>query len=510
MRKNKLINQQKDFTILALDDDPIMTVTLQSYFQTSGYQVDIENNPESAIERVRCQHYDILLLDFLMSPICGDEVVSKIREFNKDIYIILLTGHKSLAPPIKTIRELDIQGYYEKSDRFDQLELLVESCVKSIRQMRVINGYQKRLSQMVEKLPDIYRMRPINDLAREILEFTRLALGFEQGFLYLDAGAINRLLSGKAGIALLPELFYGTGRYEDARESAAGSFKRLYGGESQNPEDSPCSGLVALPLADSANRAFGLIGVDLNSSTEPDARQLFEIYAKQAAASISNVLLHTVLDEKNQELLRANSRLNDSYLDVISALRLIVDSKDIYTRGHSDRVSYYAVKLAEAMGRDSAFIERVRVAGLFHDVGKLSVPDSILLKPTGLSVEEFAEIKKHPAKGAEILSAITMFRDIVAIVEQHHERWDGKGYPKGLAGEAILEEARLITIADAFDAMTSHRRYRCNLTLEQAVDQLRQGRGTQFYAEAVDAFLKVLDSYEDMRRELDWTFHTDK
>ena len=135
MRKNRR-TLHKDFRILTLDDDVIMTSTLQAYFQRSGYYVDVINDPYLAIKRVREGNYDILLLDFLMTPICGDQVVEEIRKFDKDIYIILLTGHKSMAPPIKTIRELDIQGYYEKSDRFDQLELLVESCVKSISQMR--------------------------------------------------------------------------------------------------------------------------------------------------------------------------------------------------------------------------------------------------------------------------------------------------------------------------------------------------------------------------------------
>ena len=124
MRKNKASSPDKEFSILTLDDDKIMTLTLQSYFQALGFHVDMENDPYAAIERIREGHYDILLLDFLMNPINGDEVVRQVRKFNKDLFIILLTGHKSMAPPLKTIRELDIQGYYEKSDRFDQLELL--------------------------------------------------------------------------------------------------------------------------------------------------------------------------------------------------------------------------------------------------------------------------------------------------------------------------------------------------------------------------------------------------
>lgn len=156
MRKNRALAPQSDCSILAVDDDPIMTLSLQSYFQAAGYHVDVENDPVNAIQRVREGHYDILLLDFLMMPISGDQVVEQIRQFNDELYIILLTGHKSMAPPIKTIRELAIQGYYEKSDRFDQLELLVESCVKSIRQMRTIRSYQQGLDKILYVMPHIY------------------------------------------------------------------------------------------------------------------------------------------------------------------------------------------------------------------------------------------------------------------------------------------------------------------------------------------------------------------
>ena len=166
MRKNRIGKQerQQQYTILALDDDRIMTETLQSYFENSGFRVDIENDPYAAIERVRRGQYDILLLDFLMDPICGDEVVAQIRAFNQELFIILLTGHKSMAPPIRTIRELDIQGYYEKSDRFDQLELLVESCVKSIDQMRTIRKYRDGLQDILDSTPLLYQLQPLSSL----------------------------------------------------------------------------------------------------------------------------------------------------------------------------------------------------------------------------------------------------------------------------------------------------------------------------------------------------------
>lgn len=334
MRQHKQTAEETPFSILTVDDDPIMTSTIQAYFQRSGYQVDVENDPRQAVERVRAGHYDILLLDFLMTPICGDQVVEQVRTFNQDIFIILLTGHKSMAPPIKTIRALDIQGYYEKSDRFDQLELLVESCAKSIRQMRTVREYRDKL-----------------DLAYR--------------------------------------------------------------------------------------------------------------------------------------------RLQDGYIEVVDTLRRIVDAKDTYTKGHSDRVSYYAAALARHMGRDEAYCEQVRMAGLFHDVGKLSIPDRILLKDGKLTDEEYAVIQTHPRNGVEILSALSQFRPILPGVLSHHERYGGGGYPEGLRGTDIPEMARIIAVADSFDAMTSDRQYRKSLGFRYAMEELERGCGTQFDPEIARAFLAM-------------------
>jgi len=187
MRQGKRMTKRNTFSILTVDDDPIMTSTLQAYFQRSGYLVDTENDPSKAVERVRNGRYDILLLDFLMIPICGDQVVEQIRRFNKEIYIILLTGHKSMAPPIKTIRELEIQGYFEKSDRFDQLELLVESCVKSIRQMRTIQEYQHGLSAILDILPRIYHLQAAEKLAESIMEGVREITRSEDVFVGINS-----------------------------------------------------------------------------------------------------------------------------------------------------------------------------------------------------------------------------------------------------------------------------------------------------------------------------------
>ncbi|NLF35388.1 MAG: DUF3369 domain-containing protein, partial [Clostridiales bacterium] len=425
MRQGQIAQHQNNFSILTLDDDPIMTSTLQAYFQRSGYHVDVENDPHLAIELVRNGSYDILLLDFLMTPICGDQVVAQIRAFNQEIFIILLTGHKSMAPPIKTIRGFDIQGYYEKSDRFDQLELLVESCVKSIQQIRTIRSYQHGLAAIVEELPTIYSLQSMAQIADRILLAITSILQPAHAFFTLDptlfglctpdpSSGPSKCLLRRAGTA-----------FTDARIL---ELVRQFQGGSRTAGLRDDNFLVA-PVLNERGVCVGLLGVAFEEPPKFEQMQLLDLFAKQIAAAFRNAILHSLVNAKNDELTRAYNDLHDSYLEMVSVMRLMVDAKDIYTRGHSDRVSYYAVKIAERMGKDAAYCERLRVAGLFHDVGKLSISDAILLKREPLTRTECRVIKAHSARGADILSAISKFCDIVPIVRGHHERYGGGGYP---------------------------------------------------------------------------------
>jgi len=328
MRKSKA-KLPVQISILTVDDDPIITSTIKNYFERSGYDVDIENDPVAAIERVRNGKYDIMLLDFLMSPICGDQVVEEIRKFNKDLFIVLLTGHKSMAPPVKTIRQLDIQGYYEKDDRFDQLELWVESCVKSIKQLRTIRADQEDISK--------------------------------------------------------------------------------------------------------------------------------------------------------------------AYMQTIDTLRYVVETRDSETRGHSERVSRLAAAIAEEMGLGIDDVEMIRTAGLFHDIGKVGVPDSILLKNGPLTSDEFGQIKQHPSVGEKMLSTYSPFSKLLPIVRGHHERLDGRGYPDGLVDAEICIGAKVIAVADSFDAMVSNRTYRKGLGIDKATDELLKCKGGQFDPDVVDAFFRLMN-----------------
>lgn len=340
MRKNSHTTINSQYKIIAVDDEVGILDSLNVFLSKAGYSFVGVTNPLEAIEKVRNEHFDLMLLDFLMTPIHGDQVVEEIRKFNKDLYILLLTGHKDFAPPLETIKRLDIQGYCEKSDKFDQLLLLIESGIKSIAQMK-----------MIKKI--------------------------------------------------------------------------------------------------------------------------------------------------NAELKDTYEQLENAYMESIEVLRQTVDAKDPYTRGHSDRVADYSVLIGKHMGLSEKDLKTLKIGGLFHDIGKIGVPDHILLKPGKLTDDEYSEIKNHPSIGAHILSTATIFADLIPVVKHHHERYDGFGYPGKLKGSDIPFLARIAAVADTYDAMTSRRPYRDALPLDVVKAEIEKCSGTQFDPEIAKVFLDLLENHYD-------------
>ena len=187
-------------------------------------------------------------------------------------------------------------------------------------------------------------------------------------------------------------------------------------------------------------------------------------------------------------------KLEKAYLESIETLRFTVEAKDTYTRGHSDRVSEYSVLLGQKLNLSVEEINTLKIGGLFHDIGKIGVPDSILLKNSKLTDDEYSEIKNHPTIGAHILSNATIFKDVIPVVKHHHERFDGNGYPAKLKGLEIPYLARIAAVADAFDAMTSRRTYRDSMDLDFVKTEIEKCKGTQFDPNCADAFLDILNN----------------
>ena len=188
------------------------------------------------------------------------------------------------------------------------------------------------------------------------------------------------------------------------------------------------------------------------------------------------------------------AQLQHANLATVTALAAAVDAKDPYTRGHSQRVSAYAGVLARDMHLPSDVVARVELAGLLHDVGKIGVPDAILAKPSDLTPQEYVTIKHHSLIGERMLASVPFLQEILPAVRHHHERWDGHGYPDGLAAERIPLDAAILAVADALDAITSSRTYRAAQDWEEAHNRIQRGAGTQFHPGVVEAFESSLAS----------------
>ena len=200
------------------------------------------------------------------------------------------------------------------------------------------------------------------------------------------------------------------------------------------------------------------------------------------------------VSQRTHDLETAHRRLEDAYLETVTSLVEAMSAKDTYLFGHSHNVATYARAIAEEAGLPKERVERLAHACELHDLGKIAVPDTILMNPGPLTHDEFEIVKRHPVWGARILEPLTFMKDITEMVHQEHERWDGTGYPQALKGEQIRLEARIIAVADTLDAMISDRPYRQRSSLEQAAQELARCAGTQFDPKVVEAALRAIRS----------------
>jgi len=220
----------------------------------------------------------------------------------------------------------------------------------------------------------------------------------------------------------------------------------------------------------------------------PDEREMLLGYAQTTAVALQKLIL------------RENVERN--LVDTITAFVNAIESKDRYLKGHSSRVALYAAEIAQTLGMTADMVEVVRRGAMLHDLGKLSIMDTILRKPDRLTPDEFAIIKSHPAVGAKILEPLRFLSRETCAVRHHHERFDGTGYPDGLRGEDIPLVARVVTVADVFDAITSNRPYRTALPLDAAREEIARGCGTHFDPIVAEAFLRIpLAKLEEITRD---------
>jgi len=381
---------------------------------------------------------------------------------------------------------------YEKEDVFDDndLELLTTIAgqtavvIENVRQYRALRERVEELELLFEIGQSIVSVLDLNSVLDQIVNMLRRKFGHEKVAICLIDEPTNELYIK----VLLPP----TERFEKVRlkigEGITGyvaqTKKTYYAPDVKKDihyiEYAPTSrSEIAVPLK-VGDRVIGVLNVEadlVDAFSREDIRML-ESVSHQAAIAIENARLYESLEE--------------SYFDTIRALVSAMEAKDAYTRGHSERVRELSLKIAESMGLTTEEIKMINYAGFLHDIGKIGISDTLLSKVEPLTEEEYEKIRLHPVIGNNMIKHVEFLTDVSSIIRHEHEKYDGTGYPDRLKGEDIPLGARIIAVADAYDAMTTDRPYRKALTHDEAINRLKKASGTQFDPKIVATILHIL------------------
>jgi putative nucleotidyltransferase with HDIG domain len=461
--------------ILVVEDDAHIRTYCQRLLRIS-YEVDVAEDGAQALERLSASSYDLVLTDMQMPVLSGIQLLQQIRQQHPETDTVILTAYATVDTAREALK-LGALDYLSKPIESDQLERTIRTCLEL-----------RRVRQEKERLSDLVFMYQFSQLIATSLD---VETQVEQIVEFLwqrfapESLALSVLLPDEDRLHLLAART-GAGWVEQPRcaplpaDCDAGELLathlRLADGAGAG-DDERFAGL----LLRTHDRPVGYLHLARRPEQPPfDAgeRRLLAIFAGQVAASLDNARLYQALKDQNRQ--------------TIEALAEAIEARDAHTYGHSRQVAHYAVALARELGLAPERVELLDYAGLLHDVGKIGIRDYILLKPGRLDDEEYAVMQGHPRIGVKIIERVCGLRATLPIIEAHHERWDGKGYPHGLRGEEIPLEARILSVADAFEAMTADRAYRPAMPFDEAIEILLRGRGYAWDAALVDQFVALL------------------
>jgi len=474
--------------ILVIDDEEFILQLAQEILPRANYEIETVSDGNKGLELLETEKFDLLLTDIRMPDISGLDVIRHVRARNKEMPIVIITGHGTLDTAINAMR-LGAQGFLLKPFTPEELRSAVAEALEKTRLLNE-NIRMRALMPLFEVSKEIISETDTKRLVRLIIDIAVQEAGADKALLaFMDEE------SGKLELKVCHGL---SSHFEkDFREHysekltaltlkgsppfliTAGS--ELPSGIEEMSKSEEISSGICMPLSMRGN-VIGLLCICRISSdhlfTQSDM-ELLSVLSGQAAAAIENARLY--------------EKLEQSYLSMIVTLSAVVEARDLYTDKHMKDIAEYSVEIAQKLNLSDREVENIKKAALLHDLGKICVPDHILMKPDKLSDEELAIIKKHPEDGAKIIGPVEPLKHAKEIIRYHQECFDGSGYPDGLKGENIPLGARIIGVADAFGAMTTDRPYRKALSVAEAVKELKKFSGTQFDPHIVEIFLSMLE-----------------
>jgi putative nucleotidyltransferase with HDIG domain len=500
--------------ILIIDDDLLMCKMLEDTLKEKDYNVATAQTGSEGIKKAHDTQYDVIFTDLMLPDMEGTQILEEIKKHDPDAIVIIITAFGTLQTAQKAIRS-GAYDYITKPFDLTDITSLVHRAVIS-RKLNVTNRellkmheYTVNLEAEVEKRAKeinllskvrvaISTSLDLDEVLNSIVDEVMKNMGLEIcSILLLDES--TQTLTIRCARGINEDVIKNTKIKIGERISGwvvKHSQPVLITDIEQDPRFSRRSqeqyynrSLISVPLK-FKDKTTGVLNINNKISKQPftkDDLRVIEGIAQEASVAIENARLY-----KN---------LQDVYMRAISALVSAIDAKDCYTHGHSQNVTKYALAIAKELGFDNEQVENIAIASQLHDLGKIGIHDYILTKPGKLTEEEWEEMKQHTIKGVEILQPLNFLNGVVDIVKQHHEKYNGEGYPDGIKGERIKLGARIIAVADSFDAMMADRPYRKAYTLEGAVEELKKCSGTQFDPMIVETFIRVLEKNPDIVKD---------
>ncbi|MCB2188678.1 MAG: response regulator [Deltaproteobacteria bacterium] len=494
--------------ILLVDDEPNIREALCEYLEAiNKHEVVCAADGEEALDRFQAGQFDCAFLDLKMPGMSGVELLSRLKASDKTLPVVIMTGFPSLDAAIDTMRQ-GASDFLIKPFNLKEVKITLERVVREQRllkeNLRLTERlkHQESIERLNSELQKRIREQHIIHQISEAIDQLHTSEDIYQGLAdlacrFLDANKSAVLLLDRSTQQLLVIAVHGFD------QSAVGRIAGEFGADVAGKV--AAEGQPMLGRADPHSRLLGALPFQGNYLCLPilirgenfgvmvvgdkrgglalrgDDVFLARFLLQKAALSIENIALY-------------ESMVSNMH-STLGALVGAMEAKDPYTRQHSRRVTNLSVLTAQTMGLGIEQMESLRFAAYLHDIGKIGIKDHILLKESRLTNEEYEQIKLHPVIGESIIGSMDLSPQERAIIRHHHERWDGRGYPDGLGGEDIPRLARIVAVADAFDAMTSDRPYRQAKVREQAVAELLRCRDSQFDPLVVEAFMEMLQRY---------------
>ncbi len=484
--------------ILVVDDEKYICEIIRSVLADSlGHDVVAFNDPQEAIDYVDRQRVDLVLTDLVMGRLSGIDILKHCSARQPDAVVIFMTGHPTVENAISVLK-LGAYDYLIKPFKLETLRAAVERGLEKLKLYRE-NVHLKNLVSLYNISIAMGSSAKLDSLLKLVLESAAAEFDAELASIALidsiTGGLVKRAhIGGVDQVERHPLLM---GEHELNRQvvdTGEPEIQHDYSPTESQQSATSTSLAVCAPLY-VKGKVIGTLNLvreaGVHSFASGDLQSL-SIIASKAASAIENSRLYDELEE--------------AYLATIKALANAVEARDCYTRGHTERVTDIAEIMAAKLGWSNEQMRWLRIGATLHDIGKIGVPDRILNKPGKLGPDEFELMRQHPVQGAAIIQDIPFLAPIRPYVLYHHEKWDGSGYPSGLAGEDIPLEGRLLAVADTVDAILSTRPYRNAMTSEKVISELKAFRGIQFDPLLVDLFLQLID---DGEIDLEMMYHTE-